>query len=357
MNGGDTIRCIRADQSLPQPQKFVIVTAYGREAVFKLVEQVGVDHILAKPISPSSLLDAILPVLERNGLPGLRLLDHEGMEADTSPDFSGARVLLVEDNELNREFVREFLHGMNLVVHEACDGNEAVAMVQQGDYALVLMDVQMPVLDGLEATRRIRALAAQSGGARFAALPIIALTALAMPQDEVNIRDAGMSGHIAKPVDLEQVAAALAKWLPVVQHPVQIPLAVDPSSIALSTGREAPPLIDTTHASSPPDCTEGLYRLRAQKAHAYYTTAVSQLPRLISESDLAAWEAYCHDLKGVSGVLGARPLFTCVTELYGLVRKGQRPEPAHVERLRQRLEEVIAEVLAENAGSHPSDAC
>ena len=101
---------------------------------------------------------------------------------------------------------------------EAVNGQEAVDKVQQQDYDAVLMDIQMPVMDGLEATRRIRALAGQPGGERFASLPIIAMTALAMAQDAEKSRAAGMNDHVTKPIAPDRLMAALAKWVQLPAH-------------------------------------------------------------------------------------------------------------------------------------------
>jgi CheY-like chemotaxis protein len=123
-------------------------------------------------------------------------------------DLHGARLLLVEDNDINREFATELLHRMNTVVDCAENGQEALALVQARHYDAVLMDIQMPVMDGLEASRRIRALGKQAGGERFRTLPIIAMTALAMARDEQQSLAAGMNDHITKPVSPERLQAA-----------------------------------------------------------------------------------------------------------------------------------------------------
>ena len=132
----------------------------------------------------------------------------EAMQAlATGRDFSGARVLLAEDNVINQEVAVELLRAAGLVVDVASDGAAAVARAQASPYDLVLMDVQMPLLDGLEATRRIRALP------RHAATPIVAMTANAFGDDRAACLAAGMNDHIGKPVDPEQLYAAVERWL------------------------------------------------------------------------------------------------------------------------------------------------
>jgi CheY-like chemotaxis protein len=133
-------------------------------------------------------------------------------------DLHGARLLLVEDNDINREFATELLHRMNTVVDCAENGQEALALVQARHYDAVLMDIHMPVMDGLEASRRIRALGKQAGGERFRTLPIIAMTALAMGDEQQSLA-AGMNDHITKPVSPERLQAALARWLSITVDP------------------------------------------------------------------------------------------------------------------------------------------
>ena len=135
----------------------------------------------------------------------------DGKEASGPPalGFRG-RVLVVEDNPINQEIIAELLRGYGLEVALAEDGKQAIRRVAERDCDLVLMDVQMPVMDGLTATRRIRAMQ----GGRFAELPIVALTANALPQDRRDCEEAGMNDFISKPVDLAALEQKLARWLP-----------------------------------------------------------------------------------------------------------------------------------------------
>ena len=130
----------------------------------------------------------------------------------TQADFSGKRVLLVEDNELNREIAQAILEETGFAVETAPDGTDAVDMVRQAEegwYDAVLMDVQMPVMDGYEATRTIRALPRKD----VRELPIIAMTANAMEEDKETALKNGMNAHIAKPLDIELFLNILGKYL------------------------------------------------------------------------------------------------------------------------------------------------
>jgi PAS domain S-box-containing protein len=185
------------------PPHLVMVTAYGREEVLKKAEETGIENVLVKPVTSSTLFDTTLSVLsvesETAGDAGTTL------SLDTTRT-RGARVLLVEDNEINQEVAIGQLEDAAVLVDLAENGEVAVRMVNNKDYDLVLMDMQMPVMDGIEATRIIRT------NPRFDSLPIIAMTANAMAADRDRCLEAGMNDHIAKPIDPEQLFRVLLHW-------------------------------------------------------------------------------------------------------------------------------------------------
>jgi CheY-like chemotaxis protein len=129
--------------------------------------------------------------------------------SDGSASLAGRRVLLVEDIEINRDLAEELLTDLGISLTIAVDGREGVDRVLTGAFDLVLMDIQMPVMDGLAATRLIRA------DRRFSKLPILAMTAHAMIGDYEKSMDAGMNDHLTKPIDLNTLTQALLKWMPV----------------------------------------------------------------------------------------------------------------------------------------------
>ena len=205
LDGIDTSKQIMALENVPTP-RLVMVTSYGREEVLKTAEDSGLDGVLVKPVTSSILLDTTLSVLRADD-------DHSGIE-DEQPEaqfdisrLRGARVLLVEDNEINQEVALGQLEDAEVQVDVADNGEIAVNMVRSKYYDLVLMDMQMPIMDGLEATRIIRA------DNRFDELPIVAMTANAMAVDRDRCLEAGMNDHIAKPIDPEQLFGALNRWI------------------------------------------------------------------------------------------------------------------------------------------------
>jgi len=353
MNGDEATQRIHRDATIPQKPKIVMITAYGREEVLRLAEQAGVDGFLIKPVSPSTLLDTILPVLGRG-----RILEREEKrhasktELAVSGQLAGALLLLVEDNDINREFATELLRSEGIEVDEAENGQIAVAKVQQRDYDAVLMDVQMPVMDGLEATRRIRALADTPGGERFAGLPIIAMTALAMARDAEQSRAAGMNDHVTKPIAPDQLMAALAKWVHLPAQRAGKPVAM----AAPQAGVIPPDLL----ALASLDAHEGIrriggkaeaYRKQLRRFREHYPNAIAELRRLAAEQGAQRAEEYCHALKGVTGNLGAHALYEKIAEIDTRLKQGALPDAAALNEADALLQQVIREIGALAAGA------
>jgi signal transduction histidine kinase/CheY-like chemotaxis protein/HPt (histidine-containing phosphotransfer) domain-containing protein len=341
INGDEAIRRIRAERSIERQPKMVMVTAYGREEVIKLADQAGVDGFLVKPVSPSTLLDTILSLLGRGRLLPVAGDEERPHAAPVPSTFGGAHLLLVEDNEINREFATELLRGLRVTVDSAVNGEEAVAMVQQTSYDGVLMDIQMPVMDGLEAARRIRSLGREPGGERFARLPIIAMTARAMAQDAANCRQAGMDDYISKPIAPERLVAVLGKWLPADGRTVLAePPAADacPDDLAVLTSVDAREGIRRIGGSVE------AYRRQLRRFRENYPDAAAELQRLIAEQGAMAGEAYCHSLKGVSGNLGANELFACLAEMDSVLQRGRMPEAGQFEHMRRSLRRIMTEI-------------
>ncbi|MDD5334793.1 MAG: response regulator [Rhodoferax sp.] len=359
MNGDEVTQRIHGDAAIPRQPKVIMITAYGREDVMRLAQQAGVDGFLIKPVSPSALLDSILSVLGRGRIFGTKDPHSAGKpQLATSGQLAGARLLLVEDNDINREFATELLRSEGIEIDEAKNGQEAVEMVQQQDYDGVLMDIQMPVMDGLEAARRIRALAQTPGGERFAALPIIAMTALAMAQDAEKSRAAGMSDHVTKPIAPDRLMSTLTKWL-------QLPagrlkrLAGAAASGTPQTGDLPPDLLALTSL----DALEGVrriggkaeaYRKQLRRFREHYPDAIGQLRRLTAQQGVARAEEYCHALKGVTGNIGAHALYEKVAAIDDQLKQGRLPDAAELDQARALLQQVMQEIDTLASGAVPA---
>jgi signal transduction histidine kinase/DNA-binding response OmpR family regulator/HAMP domain-containing protein len=210
LDGIGTIALLDAHVDRPMP-RIVLVTAYS--AGDPQAAAGGLSHriseVLTKPVSASSLHDVLVRTLDigPGALDAIAPAARNGAEPVDLALLSGARVLLVEDNDINQELALELLTNVGLVVDVAGDGREALEMIDRRGYDCVLMDCQMPVMDGYEATVRIRR------DPRFASLPVIALTANAMKRDIDRATEVGMNDHIAKPMDISILYAVLMKWI------------------------------------------------------------------------------------------------------------------------------------------------
>lgn len=224
MPGMDGLETSRQLALMPMPPKPVIVTAHGREEVFREVERASIGFVLVKPVSPSLLFDTAIRAL--GGAAGQDAAPRRAAPRN-GPDMGsirGARVLLVDDNDLNQQVGADLLGGAGLVVDLAENGQVALEMLAQAPYDMVLMDMQMPVMDGLTATRHMRQ------HPLWATLPVLAMTANAMRGDRERCLQAGMNGHIAKPIDPNELFGQLLKWIPARVGLQPAPLAGEPLS-------------------------------------------------------------------------------------------------------------------------------
>lgn len=205
MDGVEVTKRIRSEVGSAVP--VIILSGYDWSEIEEEARWAGVDAFIAKPLFRSRLLY----VLEQFVVPQR---EDGAVQADKAPpvDFSGRRILLVEDNELNIEIAREVLEMTGAVVEEALNGESAVEAVRnspENHYAAVLMDIQMPVMNGYEATRAIRDLPRED----VQSLPIVAMTADAFVEDIQRAKDVGMNAHIAKPLDFALLYRVLAHWV------------------------------------------------------------------------------------------------------------------------------------------------
>ena len=202
LGGIEVARQIRA--AVGQTAPILIMTAYDWTQIETEARAAGVNAFCNKPVFMSDLKAALSRAL------GQQVAMPDQRDDAIAPDFAGRRILLVEDNELNREIAQAILTDAGFEIEEAEDGSIAVEKVrvsEKGQYDLILMDVQMPQMDGYEATKAIRALNEKE----LASIPIIAMTANAFEEDRRAAIEAGMNGHLAKPIDTEKLFEVLAE--------------------------------------------------------------------------------------------------------------------------------------------------
>ena len=326
LDGLEASEKIKAHPELTRAPTIIMVTAYGREEIMNRAQQIGLEGFLIKPVSPSMLFDAIMSALGRQSASqerGARIgfQGAEGLEA-----IAGARLLLVEDNEINQQVAQEILEGAGLKVTIAADGQQALQAVEQGDFQAVLMDVQMPVMDGYAATEHLRR------DHRWDHLPIIAMTANVMAGDREKALEVGMNDHVAKPIDPAQLFASLVKWI----KPGQRGFAPQTPPAAPAPAPSPPPPAGLLPSSlEGVDVSEGLtrvggnktlYRKLLIKLRDDYAGAQSEIATWLEQGSRQEAERQAHSIKGVAGNVGAKGLQAAAARLEAAIKAGPGAE-------------------------------
>jgi two-component system, sensor histidine kinase and response regulator len=299
MDGVETVRQMHA-ANLVQTPSVIMVTAFGREEVREQAESQGVvlPVVLTKPVTPSTLLEALGCVLGKVPQPDSRVTERNEQSASATASLRGARLLLVEDNELNRELASELLQGAGIELHLAVNGQQALDLLaQDDDFDGVLMDCQMPVMDGYTATRLIRQ------QPRFASLPVIAMTANAMAGDREQALACGMNDHIAKPLNVAVMFATLARWIKPRVRP-----AMEAVADVATSGSEIPAELEGIDQAAGLATCQGhtdLYHRLLRKFYGANQDFTKQFELALVDPDPMAATRLAHSLKGTAGNIGA----------------------------------------------------
>lgn len=296
LNGLDTVRRIQAEPDIPQKPRVILVSAYGREELRDEAEHLGIDTYLVKPVNPSTLLDGILETFGQ-GVENTTVTRGLGQNLG---NFRGTHLLLVEDNEINQQVAEEILADQGITITIADNGQLGVdALLKDPDaYEAILMDIQMPVMDGYTATRTIRR------DERFKELPIIAMTANAMAGDRERALEAGMNDHVAKPIDVKELFAVLSNFIKPKEGSGDINVSKEESSTDL-------PELEGIHQQAGLERVGGkvnLYKKILIKFRETQGETVEKIRAALNESDRDTARREAHTLKGLAGNIGAEAL-------------------------------------------------
>jgi signal transduction histidine kinase/DNA-binding response OmpR family regulator/HPt (histidine-containing phosphotransfer) domain-containing protein len=360
MDGLSLARAIQADPAL-RSTRLLLLTSLDVEGDNDELRAAGISAHLTKPVRQSELYNRIAEVMERPLSPASRHRATNVQSRARSPQLSGL-VLLVEDNVVNQDVAREMLESLGLRVHVASDGLEAVDLAFHGEYQAILMDIQMPGIDGYQATRSIRSQEERekqrTPGRSVRRTPIIALTANAMQGDRQESLDAGMDDYLTKPFRREDLLETLRRWLPVAtgepeqgKEPGEDEAGEEAGADSSAAPREPSLLdrraLDAIRKLSP----ERGATILARVIDSYLMTAPDQLEglgRAVAERDAKALQTQAHSLKSSSANVGARELAELARELEALGRSGEASNAEGlVERMGKEFLRVREALIAE----------
>ncbi len=300
MNGLETLQAIReqAQAAGAESPAFIMVTAYNRDVLMEEARGIAIDAMLNKPVSASTLLDSISTVFGKD-LSRCRSTRRRADYMAAEEAMRGAYLLLVEDNEVNQEVAQQILSDAGIRVDIAVNGAMALAKIAVADYDGVLMDCQMPVMDGYDATRKLRE------DARYASLPVIAMTANAMVGDKEKCLAAGMNDFIAKPIDVAQLFTTLARWVT-----VKNPLAPEAEAEAQpgAARDESLPVVAGLRMEAALQRVGGNVKLMRKLLSRFVETQIDAMQRIataIENNDLSGATREAHTVKGLAGNIGA----------------------------------------------------
>jgi|GEM_PF-980417 len=325
INGLEAITHIRNDmQSIIKVPKFILITAYGREDVIQQSEEEQLDGFLIKPINPSTLFDAIVACYNKE-----KILRYRKPGSLFSRRLKG-KILLVEDNLINQQVARELLEGFGLLVVIAENGELALQKIQQTKFDLVFMDIQMPVMDGLQTTRSIRAIP------QYQKLPIIAMTAHAVEGDKERCLDAGMDDYMSKPIDPEKLLETLINWLGEGEIDNVYQSKIIDDSIFFPKQLAG---IDLDWGLQRVGGNKQLFSKLLYDFHKHYSSSCENLKEYLKGDDASEALRLVHTVHGVAGNIGANKLKQSAKNIEIYLKQSDRSE--------QNISELIDEFCSQ----------
>ncbi len=312
-----TAKHIKTHPRLAEGTVIILTSAHDQEENLHKIDELGPNGLLSKPVSPLRLFDSIM---EAFGHPGEERRRHgfspEAVNAEALQGIVGAKVLLVEDNPVNQDVARELMERRGLIVTIAKNGREGVAAVRGGAFELVLMDIQMPEMDGYQTTREIRS------EARFKDLPIIAMTAYAMAGDREKCLAAGMNDHISKPFAPDFLFQTLVRWIEPKDRGYTPPA---PNQLEMDGETPLPdrlPGMNLVKGLEKVVNNRGLYRKLLLTFRRDSRDVAERIEKALNAGDREEARNLAHALRGAAGNLGAQNLFEAVGDLESAIKAG-----------------------------------
>ncbi|PIP40119.1 MAG: histidine kinase [Desulfobacterales bacterium CG23_combo_of_CG06-09_8_20_14_all_51_8] len=325
MDGLEASECIKKDSNISKIPSILMVSAYGREEIMKKARDVGVDGFLVKPVNQSLLFNSIMDVFDKKPIPAPRSIQKQKLgDGLDIGKIRGAHALVVEDNQINQQVATEILSQAGVSASIANNGKEAVDIVQSNSFDVILMDIQMPVMDGYTATGEIKKLFARRA---VKPVPIIAMTAHAISGEKEKCLSAGMDDYVTKPIDPDYLYDVLIKWIQ-----LEFPTGFPESSDDRSRKAPEPEILFPDHLPGF-NLDEGLRRIGGNKRlyltllkefHENYADADKIIKSGLADGNRDAVATYLHRIKGVAGNLSAHRLFDAVREFESAVKDNRQ---------------------------------
>jgi signal transduction histidine kinase/DNA-binding response OmpR family regulator/HPt (histidine-containing phosphotransfer) domain-containing protein len=344
MDGIETARAIKSSERIKKMPEILMVSAYGREEVISRAKEAGFDSFLIKPVNRSILFNAIVDILGGKSAKSA-LRKSSRLKQDKKKMLSrirGAKLLVVEDNEINQEIVTELLSDNDFKISVANNGLEAIEAVEKDEFDLIFMDIQMPEMDGLEATRNIR----KKG---YTEVPIIAMTAHAMTGDRDKSLDAGMNDHVTKPLDPNKVYETLVQYIP---EKEQLESQAPENEDAPETSEKE--TVSLPNSIPGISIENGLERLNGNVTfyikllikfkNAYSPSDVDTLKIWLRNNEMSEASRWVHTIKGVSGNIGALDLQTKSMALELSINESDNQLKKHLESFSKVFLELLNEL-------------
>jgi polar amino acid transport system substrate-binding protein len=317
MKGVDIAVKIKTELKPATDPHIILVSAYSSGDVMDKPGGEFIDQFLAKPVSPSHLFDAVMVAFGVATEGGRRKKAGREFDLETLRPVQGSHILLVEDNEINQQVASEILEQAGFFVDIANHGQEALDRLESHAFDCVLMDVQMPVMDGFTATGKIRE------QERYADLPVLAMTANATVEDRDKSLAAGMNEHIAKPINPQLLFEALLRWIPHAERELPEVSDIEHSSESIP---EIPGL-DAAGGIQRIGGNVGAYRKLLAKFAENQADALEKLREALDDGDQELSVRIAHTLKGVSGSIGADALHKAAAELESALKQATESLP------------------------------
>ncbi len=345
LDGLSLLKRLRSLKLKTPPRVMILASPSDHDAILETTENLAIDGIINKPVTPYSLMKSLTSTLHSTSKEKISNSRVHDETSDCILQLQGARILLVEDNEINQEVASSLLEINGLSVIIANNGVEALNQLEQASFDGVLMDIQMPEMDGYEASRRIRQQKA------FKDLPIIAMTANAMPSDVGQALSAGMNDHIAKPISTYTLFTTLAHWITPSQQPSK---PLNDSAPSTSSNIDTLTVLNTAQAIKRLDNNHALYQKMLTKFSSNQSVVMTDMQEAINQQDQAGAIRGAHTLKTISATIGANKLERIARELeYSFKTKLSEHEP-QLEALHTALKITLDAVNHQLALSKPN---